>query len=108
MSKFKVIEESRFLKNNLMKEITGGVIINSGTCTILSAHDGCGGSSRIFTTCKESSVAMYESTNCGSVLPYVTCTVGMLYEHSTCGQMPTYMTWCPGQADYNGIPLLSR
>ena len=43
MSKFKVIEESRFLKNNLMKEITGGVIINSGTCTILSAHDGCGG-----------------------------------------------------------------
>lgn len=47
MSKFKVIEESRFLKNNLMKEITGGVIINSGTCTILSAHDGCGGSSRI-------------------------------------------------------------
>ena len=51
MSKFKVIEESRFLKNNLMKEITGGVIINSGTCTILSAHDGFGGSSRIFTTC---------------------------------------------------------
>lgn len=96
MSKFKVIEKSRFLDDEGMENIKGGAPDTIVICTINRAYHNCPSLTN-YTTCQVPSAAGY-SICTGTIVAKNTCSWGFKYE-TMCGLDLTHQTHCgPNQA----------
>lgn len=100
MSKFKIIEQSRFLPSE-MKSIKGGLPTAGEMCYEIDKYDTCGGKGRNYTVCKVTSVAPYEVTLCGAFV-HISCNSAVTYDYSSCGGVATFSNWCASGMNHDG------
>ncbi len=95
MKKFKIIEKSRFLKEEDMSDIQGGV-----SCSPNSPYSACSGIGHI--SCQPAATLGYSSSTCNGLGDLHTCGTDMNYSISVCLGWALFTSTCGGGITYQG------
>lgn len=100
MSKFKVIENSRFLNNNELGCVKGGISIL--TCPNTQAHvsQGCTSTSSHISCTPAASASGYSMNNCQLIGSLHTCGDDMNFSINGCFGWSAFTSTCPGGRVY--------